>query len=507
MRVPVAPCPLGVDAATLSAWRDGLLAREEAARLVGHVSGCAACRASLSEFESTAAILLSQRTPNLRESVWRGTQARIVRGPASKRDGRPPRVLFSGVGAAAAVLLVVALFAVLLAHGRGPASGPLPGTATATHTQATQPAATMTTTPPTGTLPADWHVAALYEGDAAVPVESDRVPSLLFAPSNRAIGYACTRSGNTGALIGTTDGGQHWRTLASVCAGSNGNTLSVDPTNPNDILLSEITPPGVGGYAVVLFRSTDGGHTWAQQDMRAADGLSLTMMSWAGSTPLLSLSPAESGSPTPFVGIMASFGGGPFVRLDSNGAIAGHQTSDLSAMTGNAQEIILGISDSSGSFALVSTNQGKNWTQEHMWRYAGADVTSALFSADGQLALGAVTSGQTTTALVTTDAGQTWQPIPTFAGSAPLDGQSLAVLPDGSVYATTTALNVGIGTPDQNIYTTHPGATTWTSVATLPTLGEPVAYTWDAQGHGTVFASYMPDPNSPQAELIWHALP
>lgn len=508
MTAAVAPCPLGVDAATLSAWRDGLLSPAEVARIAGHVSSCAACQAHLRAFEATAAVLLSQPIPNLRASVWRGTQARIAHALERPRGPREhsPRVVLSGLGAAAAVLVVVALFGALLSRGRGPASGPFPGTATQTQATGTaQP--TGTTTAPAGTLPADWHVAALYQGDAAVPIESDWIPSIVFAASNRAIGYACTRNGNTGALIGTTDGGQHWRTLAPVCAGMQGNTLSVDPTNPDDVLLSEIMPPDYGGYGVVLFRSQDGGHTWAQQDMRAAGGLALTAMSWAGSTPLISLSPAESGSPTPLVAVMASFGGGLFVRLDSSGVIAGYSTGGLAAMTGTDHEVILALSDSSSLTTLVSTDHGATWTQEHLWHYAGAEVTPSWFSADGQLALGAVTTEQTRTTLVSTDAGQTWQPIPTFTGTAQLDGQSFGVQPDGSIYATTTSLNVVQGTPDQTLYTTHPGASTWTSALTIPTRVEPITYTWDALGHATLFAEYMPDPNSPQAEVVWHALP
>ncbi|MGH2484487.1 MAG: anti-sigma factor family protein, partial [Ktedonobacterales bacterium] len=111
-------CPLDVSAATLSAWRDGLLDAREAAQLQTHAHDCATCRARLAAFDRLGAMVRSGGDPNLRAPVWAGLRARILRG--DRRSGvRGKKALWGGGIATVAAALLVALFLALFAgHGR-----------------------------------------------------------------------------------------------------------------------------------------------------------------------------------------------------------------------------------------------------------------------------------------------------------------------------------------------------------------------------------------------------
>ncbi|HEX3270109.1 MAG TPA: hypothetical protein VHR15_05630, partial [Ktedonobacterales bacterium] len=120
------PCDLGLDGATLSAWRDGLLLADESRRIAQHSTACASCQRNLGDFETIASLLNGQRAPLLRVEVWDGVWRRIMDGGQRRfftGNGR----IWGGAAAAIVVVTLVGLFAALLA--RGPLGGP-PGSGT-----------------------------------------------------------------------------------------------------------------------------------------------------------------------------------------------------------------------------------------------------------------------------------------------------------------------------------------------------------------------------------------
>ncbi len=145
-------CPNGVQPETLSAWRDGLLPLDQAARFERHTPGCLACRERLRDYDAAASALASQVIPRPGADLWPGARDAIEREMRGAAGGNARRALhlprglaLGGLGAGIAALLLVALFAgLLISHKPGrPTLAATPG-ATQTETAIT----TATTTSP-----------------------------------------------------------------------------------------------------------------------------------------------------------------------------------------------------------------------------------------------------------------------------------------------------------------------------------------------------------------------
>lgn len=137
-------CPAQIDAATLSAWRDGLLAPDALIHLGAHIADCVACQTRLAQFDLTTQALLAQRelepgdriVVGVRDAAtrlaqlpawqrrlvglaapawlpgWRALRRRVAEGPAQQGDphGGARRRLWGGAGAVASVVAVLLLF-------------------------------------------------------------------------------------------------------------------------------------------------------------------------------------------------------------------------------------------------------------------------------------------------------------------------------------------------------------------------------------------------------------
>lgn len=386
----------------------------------------------------------------------------------------------------ASAALGVALVGLLAGCGLTPA--PL-GTSTPPPPRATsQPTTTLAPIPmsSTGTLPAGWSVPPSL---ASMTISAGPI----FAATNPAVGYLCVDLHDGSLLEQTTNGGQTWSDLVPNLCGNIGlaqNILSIDPTNPDDVLLASTTTD-TSGTTVNVYRSTDGGRTWIRVNLGNTTGIRVDMIAWAGPTALIVEVPAQMGSTQP-AALFASAGGGAFTRLDSNGTINGVAITAQMIAGGNASEIMLGTLGTTS--LLVSRTGGKTWTSTR-WTYQHQSVTPVSLAPNAQTILGQDGSGL----VVSVDGGQSWQPLP----SEPNQGggsSTLPIQPDGTLYLQSDA--------DQTLYTTRPGASTWSPVLILPLGTHVVAMTWDAQGHAT--SLWVLDQLSPGAQsnqLLYRSLP
>lgn len=191
-------CPLGVPTESLSAWRDGLLDQREAAQLSAHVYDCPACQERLATFDRLGATLRSSSAPDLRETVWAGLRARILRGGSGKPGGS--RALLGGGLATVAAALLVVLFLALFSGHNNPTT---PGSSSPT-VRATPPSATATGIPTDG--PTATPNGGAWTNAFASTGFSGQI--LAFAPSNPQTAYVCApvQSGELTLQVSTQGG-------------------------------------------------------------------------------------------------------------------------------------------------------------------------------------------------------------------------------------------------------------------------------------------------------------
>lgn len=274
-------CPLALPVETLSAWRDGALAPEEAHDIERHVADCDACRARLADYDAIAAALAAIRVPapaggyrqNPRTS---GRAARVTARPVTHTRLR----IAGGLGALAAVLLLALAFAQVFSAFGG--RGRLPGTG---GTPVATPAATATATS-TQPLPPVQGVPLAWQARAALPAGIHPYPTgfpgrggqnFALAASNGTSAYACdvTPSPSSGPLPtdavthvwATHDAGAHWTEALDIADQSDATscTVSVDAYDPAMVLASSswafrTAPPAPNQSANYV--SYDGGDTW-----------------------------------------------------------------------------------------------------------------------------------------------------------------------------------------------------------------------------------------------------
>ncbi|MGO8949055.1 MAG: anti-sigma factor family protein [Ktedonobacterales bacterium] len=126
VKSPKVVCEHGITSDTLSAWHDNDLSPAEAQKIGKHVRTCSACRTYLAEIDAVISALQAQPVPALTESLWQPLQARkyhLARRPALA-VGTGKRLL-QGLGAVAAVILLIVGFAEVLNRNSG-SGGPAP---------------------------------------------------------------------------------------------------------------------------------------------------------------------------------------------------------------------------------------------------------------------------------------------------------------------------------------------------------------------------------------------
>ncbi len=194
-------CAANVPPEELSAWRDGLQLPAQAQWLARHVPGCQACQSRMRDYERIGAALQQQMIPVPSADPWPAMRRRIA--APRQRLALPGglslsnRALWGRVGAGVAALLLVALFAALLA--RQASLRPSPTT--------TPTAAATATAVPNGV----WHDVTAYDGGNGV----------VIAASNPRVAYqfALVTTSKTAPPVitmrRTTDQGAHWTISSS----------------------------------------------------------------------------------------------------------------------------------------------------------------------------------------------------------------------------------------------------------------------------------------------------
>lgn len=158
------PCVLGLTGERLSVWRDGLLSAREMVRIGAHVPQCQSCQHYLAQFDAIRHQLRTQRELEPGTRIWRPVQQHI------REERRVPmrsRSIWSGLGAVAAVLLLVGLFVYVLqghAAGGSPGSSPFKVTSVDLAVQPTSVNGDACGTSLTVTYTATFHIAANSPG-------------------------------------------------------------------------------------------------------------------------------------------------------------------------------------------------------------------------------------------------------------------------------------------------------------------------------------------------------
>ncbi|HEX9035954.1 MAG TPA: zf-HC2 domain-containing protein [Ktedonobacterales bacterium] len=488
-------CALGLTDERLSAWRDGLLDPVEIARIRAHTTTCRACQRRLDNFERMGWTLRSQRTPDLRSQVWRGLQTRMRETGRSSMTART-RTLWASGAAVAAALVLVALFASLLARRAGSPTlgGGTPGT-TAT-TGAPTPSATATQVP--AQAPPGWKFS---QG-----LGTSMAPDIAFALSSPSSAYAYTETAGAIVVYVSQDRGQTWRSLGTATTGQNSCDLSVDPTNARDVLLI-CTPAASSGFTVL--RSLDGGVTWTRPHVDVSVNC-YGGSGWAGPTPLLAFSLCDSGGGSQ-TQILASVDRGPFTRLDVNGKLGGTVVGNIPLLGGSATAMYVQTGymqfDSSGAqmneTTLRSDDGGKTWAPVS-FSAGGTRIHLLTMTPDGQTFVG-VYDGAPTHLALSIDNGRSWRSLPAGPDGVPSFNDVL-VAPDGAIVAVSSRLAL-LDNPDPRFFYLPAGASAWSSPFNMPANAYPRALAVDSSGHPTaLWALYALDDRGTAWELIAHTL-
>jgi hypothetical protein len=195
-------CPLGISPARLSAWRDQMLNPGESAQLQAHVQGCSACQETLAEFASIARTLRhadtqSADTGRLRQdSLWRNIRPLIVQGQGAIDMHISRRVAWSGIGAIAAVAVIIFLFLRVLEPQNpmlpNPNRAPI---GTATTTSSTLTAMQAWGSHYAGTIPQGQSLTKAFIPTDIAPDGSFVVGYVLNSPTDASIDLLTTSTG------------------------------------------------------------------------------------------------------------------------------------------------------------------------------------------------------------------------------------------------------------------------------------------------------------------------
>ncbi|GEM_PF-3802115 len=316
------------------------------------------------------------------------------------------------------------------------------------------------------------------------------------------------------------DGGLLWEQqpthiIALLC------NLSVDPTNPRDVILIATTCLDCFSPSEV-FRSFDGAHTWRQMNppvVRSLPGAGLALWGsvaccgvWVANTYYL----ISNFTGVPLPRIAKSVNGGVFHLLNANAVRAAlaqqspQATADLDPFWFLTQGSTLYMRSTVQSgcangclFQTRSTDGGNTW-QPFAPNYAGQPVRLITTIPDGRTLIGQTASADDETPLLrSTDGGEHWRayvPFPVGMGSA-----QVFATPNGMIYAwlePTTLVQTNLPT---GVYELAPSAASWYIVAPAPP-GPLIAVSWTSSGHAQALWANLRTYGSQRlvgAEMYW----
>lgn len=524
-------CALKINAETLSNYRDAALSPAERERIAQHLPTCARCRARLAGYEHAAVALRAERVPMPDGRLWRGVRAEMERRPHKARVlSLSSRPILSGLGAVAAVLLLVVGFAQLL-H-RPPSKGTM--------------------------VPLVWTRHALPQG---VSVAGMLRHSLAVVDANDA--YSCSVNPSGGGSLAvyetriyvTHDRGAAWDIATKLRTSVSFNYCEMLPDmHTAGWALMVAGQADSGGYLPTgkgdLQLTTDGGKTWTQLSAPVdkvnpfqASGYRIAQMATMNENTFIltfdqcgSCSYPDGTAPPVYNQLLVSHDGmqtwapvdnaittaGQYVQqfwVGANGTLYA-QTAPNTGNSANANDLQL----------WTSTDSGQTWTRlpapsaaEFQVHTTGTAATLCALTPNEQASTSTIATLQFIDLQCSTDGGKTWakQNVPELpARSASISTSGpiptvMGYLDDGALLgqsASGTAMNYTV-----TLYTLEPGSQDWQSLGALPAANLEAGYAsvpapgafWasgvGAKASTSIYtADYMASTTKPQGQtLAW----
>lgn len=342
--------------------------------------------------------------------------------------------------------------------------------------------------------------------------------TIAFAASAPRVAYTCgvpapgATGGPTTLAVGMSrDSGHTWRTYTTPAAGA-ACDMTVDPSDPRDVMLVANADPFTNTKPLTLYRSLNGGSTWTSWPLppRANGGRTVFFAyQWAwvttpqiGQRSILYLAPYFPDGSI-YVWLAASVAGQPFTWVAQHALFPGQPpdggVAALIAAAGALYMVLRTRTDCPPTCTDVerTTNGGMTWSKLVL-SFEGSAV-ALIVSADDVLfgRVAANTPGTSAEYVYSTDSGTDWNvltTLPTF-----LTAQEILRAPDGTLFALLDAV-VDNDLNDEGqpgIYVLAPDSPHWRFVAPLsggaladwhidgPFMASdpPIALNWDESRH------------------------
>jgi hypothetical protein len=472
-------CTLGLDSRTLSDWRARELPPGDLARIERHVVTCTACQHTLGTYDQIRKAVRSQTIPAAGMPLWRATQQQIHNHPRRTLQMQQKAFILGSLGVLATLVIS---FAVIFAN------------TTLNHGTSTQPTAiTSTDTPttvPTAT-PQPLHVTPAQGW--VTPAALSFAEYVAFSTSDPLTGYACGTPASAPIsteppilFSKTHDGGRTWSAPANITPTGQICTLSVNPVNPQDVLVLVGACRNHCDSVLWPWRSLDGGSTWKKLTLPPdsnSSGYVISHFTWSGNTLFVSISipPNAGGIPSPKHVVAKVIGENQLAGIDTSTIVANN-----SGIVFNMYPVSGGVAvnfseTNTPDTIFVTTNDGANW-QSFIPK---GDVPYSIVgqNSDGSLLVGEIDISSTQASLTRSfDGGKTWATLPT--GATTINRPTIQITPDKHIFVDP----VPQGRSVSALMDLAPGATAWRTVTSVPD-----AYLFDA-------VSTLPD-GTPNA--IW----
>ncbi len=325
-----------------------------------------------------------------------------------------------------------------------------------------------------------------------------------FSVSNPLIGYVCgpepfmnSTSGIPTApmeIARTTDGGKTFGP-ATVLEISQACTLTIDPTNPDDValLLNSCALGCAPSPPDDLFRTLDGGKTWTQlmvpaDGTQTQSGSGFNKVLFAGNTLFAQSQLSYSNGTNPHT-VAASVNNGPLQWVDS-AFLTANQIPTLGFVFGTTCYLVVytyntqtpqGSSPPAVSW-YSSTNGGVTWIASQPFSVHGVELTVIASDPHAHYLVGAdYTNPGVQHNYISADSGKTWQPMPSVTNGSYTSVSDIFVVPDGTIIL---KANLPPGS-SSGIFNLAMGSTTWQNIAMIASGPDLVASTYDVNGHLT----------------------